>query len=123
MKKFILTILLINIIQPALAFEDYMIVSNSIVKSVTVQNKNIIEAQPVFTISNEKKIIILTPLAEGKTDIIINTSDGEKILNVKITDKKTFIKPAEGFEYFQMDNPPDVIEIPEPPVPDMKGGK
>ena len=73
MKKFILTILLINIIQPALAFEDYMIVSNSIVKSVTVQNKNIIEAQPVFTISNEKKIIILTPLAEGKTDIIINT--------------------------------------------------
>lgn len=109
---------------PALAFEDYMIVSNSIVKSIAVENDKILDAKPVYTIDNEKKIIILTPLSEGKTKLLINTADGEKIIDVKITDKKTTIKPEEGFEYFEMDIPPEEIEIPEPPfIPDKEGGK
>ena len=55
---------------------------------------------------------------------MINTADGEKIIDVKITDKKTTIKPEEGFEYFEMDIPPEEIEIPEPPfIPDKEGGK
>lgn len=124
MKKILLTILFINFMLPALAFEDYMIVSNSIVKSIAVGNDKILDAKPVYTIDNEKKIIILTPLSEGKTKLLINTADGEKIIDVKITDKKTTIKPEEGFEYFEMDIPPEEIEIPEPPfIPDKEGGK
>ena len=115
MKKILLTILLINFMLPAFAFEDYMIVSKTPVKSVTAENNKIVEVEPVFTIDNEKKIIILTPVSTGKTKIIINTAEGKKILDIKITDKKTTIKSDEGFEYFQIDNPPGEIEIPEPP--------
>ncbi len=124
MKKFLLTILLINCMLPALAFEDYMIISNSIVKSITVENNEILDAKPVYTIDNEKKIIILTPLKEGKTKIFITTIDSEKIIDVKITDKQTTLKPEEGFEYFEIDIPPEEIEIPEPPlVTGKEGGK
>ena len=115
MKKIISTILLINFMLPAFAFEDYMIVSKTPVKSVTAENNKIVEVKPVFTIDNEKKIIILTPISSGKTKIIVNTTEGEKIFDIKITDKKTTIKSDEGFEYFQIDNPPEEIEIPEPP--------
>ena len=115
MKKILLTILLINFMLPAFAFEDYMIVSKTPVKSVTAENNKIVEDKPVFTIDNEKKILILTPVSSGKTKIIVNTTEGEKIFDIKITDKKTTIKPQEGFEYFQIDNPPEEIEIPEPP--------
>lgn len=109
---------------PALAFEDYMIISNSIVKSITVENNEILDAKPVYTIDNEKKIIILTPLKEGKTKIFITTIDSEKIIDVKITDKQTTLKPEEGFEYFEIDIPPEEIEIPEPPlVTGKEGGK
>ena len=129
MKKIISTFLLMNCILPAFAFEDYMLVSEAPVKSVMVENNKILEAKPVFTIDNQKKIIILTPVSSGKTKVILTTAEGEKILDIKITDKKTTIKPQEGFEYFQIDTPPEEIEIPEPPeaidlpLPPDNGGK
>lgn len=116
MKKLLLIILLINFMSPVFAFEDYMIVSKIPVKSVAVENNKIINVNPLFTIDNEKKIIILSPISTGKTKITVNTIEDEKIIEVKITNKKTSLKPQEGFEYFQMDDPPFEIEIPEPPA-------
>lgn len=115
MKKLLITILLICNISPAIAFENYMILSESPIKSVSTQN-NIVIAKPIFTINNEKKIVILTPQKTGKTKIFIKLTDGnENIIEVKVTNKKTDIKELKGFEYFTMDMPPDKIDIPLPP--------
>ena len=128
MKKLILTILLTA--APACAFEDYMIISNSPVKSVTVQNQEVLDAKPVFTINNEKKIIIITPKTNGKTKINIDLFDKKETLDVKIESEKTTIKPLKDFNYYSVDIPPEEYIIPPPPAneilpepPKFKGGK
>lgn len=128
MKKLILTILLTT--TPACAFEDYMIISNSPVKSVAVQNQEILDAKPVFTIDNKKKVIIITPKSNGKTKINIDLFDKKETLDVKIDTNKTTIKPHKGFNYFSVDIPPEEYIIPLPPAneilpepPKFKGGK
>lgn len=128
MKKLILTIILTA--TPACAFEDYMIISNSPVKSVAVQNQEILDAKPVFTINNEKKVIIITPKANGKTKINIDLFDKKESIDIKIDKEKTTIKPHKGFNYFSVDIPPEEYIIPLPPAneilpepPKFKGGK
>ena len=129
MKKILLTILLAT--APAYAFEEYMIISNSAVKSVAVQNQEILEAKPVFTIDNQKKIILITPLKEGKTKLNINLIDNNKeTLDIKIENGKTHIKQNKKFNYFTIDIPPENLLVPLPPAnsilpdpPKFKGGK
>ena len=116
MKKFLTIIILFNTTLPALSFEDLMIISKSPVKKVSVQDEAIVNVRPVFTIYNEKKILLVTPIKTGKTKIITDTTDGQEILEINISKKKTNVKPNEKFDYFSMDMPPEAIEIPEPPT-------
>lgn len=128
MRRILLTILLTAM--PACAFEDYMIISETPVKSVTVQDPEILTAKPVFTIDNEKKIIIVTPQKAGKTKVTVNLYEETKSLDIKVNENKTTIKPQAGFNYYLMDIPPHGITIPFPPAniilpqpPKYKGGK
>lgn len=114
MKKILLTFLLTNCI-PAMAFEDYMIVSEQPVKTVTVQNENIVNVKPVFTIDNQKKLLIVTPKKSGKTKIYVTSADKVSMLDIKVTSKTTKITPHDGFEYYTIDIPPEEIFIPAPP--------
>ena len=114
MKKIFMTILLLS--APAFAFEDYMIISNQPVKSVSVQNPEILDASVLFTIDNTKKDIIITPKKTGKTKIIADMYVDSKKIDVKVTEEKTFIDAPEGFYLFLMDSPPKAYPIPKPPV-------
>lgn len=127
MKKLLLTILLTT--TPAYAFENYMIISSVPVKSITVQNPEILEAQPVFTIDNEKKIIVITPKSNGKSKVYVNLFDKKEIIDIKVEKDKTIIKPNDKFNYFSVDIPPEEYIIPLPPAdsilpkpPKFKGG-
>lgn len=113
MKKLLITILLMT--SPAFAYENYMIISDVPIKSVYVENDKILDAKPVFTISNEKKILILTPKNTGKTKIFVDLNENSKILDVDVTKKITKIKPEKGFDYFAIDEPPKGIELLPPP--------
>lgn len=115
MIKKILTILLMSCTLPAMAFEDYMIVSEQPVKSVTVQNENIVNVKPIFTIDNQKKLLIVTPKKTGKTKVYITSAGKVSMLDIKITSKTTKLTPHEGFEYYTIDIPPEEIFIPAPP--------
>lgn len=128
MKKLLLTLLILS--APVQAFENYMIISSSPVKSVTVENSKILDADPVFTIDNQKKIIVITPKSKGKTKINIDLFDNEKTIDIKIEKEKTIIKSLDGFNYFPVDIPPEEFLIPLPPAnailpepPKLKGGK
>lgn len=123
MKKFLLTTLLLLLSLPAFAFEDYMMISNTPVKSVSVQNPEILDVSVLYTIDNQKKNIIITPKKVGKTKINIGLSEqaGLKNVDVKITEKKTFINAPIDFNLFILDSPPVSYDIPKPPK--LKEGK
>lgn len=116
MKKILSTILLLCTSLPAMAFEDLMIVSDEPVRKVFIQDSSIADVRPVFTISNEKKIILITPLKSGKTIIVVDTVAGAKSLELKVGRKNTTVSQQDGFTYFSMDMPPEGIDIPLPPV-------
>ena len=113
MKKILLTILFL--VSPVYAFENYMLISNVPVKSVSVAESEILEAKTLYTIDNMKKIIVVTPKKEGKTSININLYNANKKIDVKISNKVTKFYNTDGFTLFEMDSPPSEVYIPSPP--------
>lgn len=114
MKKLILTAILLSM--PGFAYENYMIISDLPVKSIVVENQEILSAKPIFTIDNSKKHIILYPHSQGKTNLSINLYDKKVNIDVKVEDDKIIIKEVKGFKHFAIDNPPKPYPIPEPPM-------
>ena len=120
MKRIFLTLLMLC--SPALAFEDYMIISKQPVKAVSVTHPEILDIRPLYTIDNQKKVLILNPKQTGKTKIKVTRYGIERYINVKITDKKTNIKHRPGdFHCFIIYTPPEKIDILPPPA--SKGAK
>lgn len=115
MKKNLMLLLILTNILPVCAFENYMIISEMPVKSVYAEDTKILDIKPVFTIDNEKNILILTAKKSGKTKIYLNLNGATKILNVNVNKNSTEIKPEKGFEYYSIDEPPNGIEILPPP--------
>lgn len=105
MKQFLMILLIFGVSLEAFALEDYIITSCEKVENIFVRNKNIVEVIPTFTIDNDKKILFLKAKNEGETVVIIDTVDGEKIINVKVFETKTDLSPVEGFKYFIFDKP------------------
>ena len=114
MKKFILTFLVLTL--PAYAYQNYMLISNEPVKSVIVKNPEIVEAKALYTIDNQKKIIIISPKANGKTTILIDRQNGDKKINCKAESGSVKFSNYDGFTLFLMDTPPSEAYIPEPPL-------
>lgn len=114
MKKFILTILLIT--SPAFAFEDYMLISPDAVRTVSVQNKEILDANVLFTIDNEKKFVIITPKKVGETKINLHTENGSKNIKVFVSKNDTKIEAPNEIESYILDIPPENPYIPLPPA-------
>lgn len=114
MKKILLTILLIT--SPVFAYEDYMVISDEAVQSVSVQKENFLDAKVLFTIDNEKRFVILTPKNVGETKVYLKTNNGHKQLDVRISKDKTDITSPEGITCYELDIPPEAPYIPLPPA-------
>ena len=112
MKKLLLTILLT--MSPAFAYEDILIISPAPVNSVIVKDLSIVQAKPVFTIDNEKKFIIITPQKNGETEIEIKTPNNTQKIDIKIGEKTKLNLPKD-LAVFEIDIPPENIDIPLPP--------
>lgn len=114
MKKLLLIILLIS--SPVFAFEDYIIISNNPVKSVSPENSEIVDAKALFTIDNQKKTIIVTPKQIGNSTLNIKLNDGKDKIEVKVTKESTTINAPEGYNCYVIDSPPAQDDIPMPPT-------
>lgn len=102
MKK-ILFILLIFLIPQAQAFEDYLILSDAPVSSISWSDDEVISAVPVLTIDNKKNTIILKAKKEGKAVLTIETDMGNKLIDVEVLQDKTVVEDVEGFTSFKLD--------------------
>ena len=120
MKKF-LFLLCCLIVLPAHAFQDCVITTDGKLSDISIEQNDIIDAYPLFTIMNEKNTLFVHPLKEGKTRLcILKNNKNIVMFNVEVKSDETIISEAEGFEIFSIDPPPeagrDIFELDPPPV-------
>lgn len=126
MKKLLLALIIFITPVKAYALQDYLIFSDKPVKGVSVEDKSILRVFPVQTIDNSKQTIILKPIKEGKTNVIIKTNVSENVLKVKIKKDETLIKDCNGFDFMPADIPSEYLMIDGVeilPPPKKMGGK
>ena len=91
---------------PALAAENYIMLSEFPIKKVVVRDDEILSAASVFTLDNEKRQTILTPKVEdGETMLFLLLPDGEMKIDVKIEDGVLTLGKKKGLKLFELDLP------------------
>lgn len=103
MKKYIFAILILLIPIQVSAFEDYVILSDTPVNFVYSKDETIVSILPFFTIDNSKNMLILKSKSEGATDIVFETNDGIKTINVTVNENQTNVSETEGISAFTLD--------------------
>lgn len=120
MKKFLL--LLSLIILPAQAFQDCVITSDGKLSDISIEQNDIIDVYPMFTIMNEKNTLFVHPLKEGKTRLcVLKNNKNIVMFDVEVKPDETIISDEEGFEVLSIDLPPEIqndesFELDSPPT-------
>ena len=126
-KKFlILTSIFLTTILQSLAFEDCLIMSDSKLVDIKIENNKIIDVCPLITVMNDKNILIVHPLSVGTTCFTVLKNYKEKVMfSVNVTENKTYISNIEGFSILSLDEPPEINypNLDLPPVLKTKGEK
>lgn len=115
-KKIFLLLIFILLINPVQAYENYVIITDSPYRKVSVSDLNIVKVNPVYTLSNIKNAIIVSPVAVGKAKLSIDFFGKIKTVDITVKKESTALKPQSGLEYYSIDNPPKGLELPKPPV-------
>ena len=103
MKKFLLIASIIFIPLQALAFEDYIIVSEKPVHSVLSNDESIVSVVPFFTIDNKKDTIIVKAKREGNAEITVVLDDKDIVLKVNVMPEVTTFKCPDELACFPLD--------------------
>ena len=102
----------------AQAFEDYLIISDSKLVDIRIDNNKIIDVYPLITVMNEKNILVVHPLTTGTTRFSLLKNDKERVnFHVYVENDKTHIGNVDGFNILALDEPPtEEFELDLPPV-------
>jgi hypothetical protein len=105
MKNLLIIFLILMLPLQTFAFEDYLILSDKPVSSITWSDDNILSAFPLLTIDNKKNSIVVRAKTEGFAILTIETDKSNANIEVKVTKDKTILSAVEGFTYFVLDKP------------------
>lgn len=105
MKKIVLLLALFMLPLQAFAFRDYMVISDALVRNVTIKDKDIATVRPLQTMDNAKKVIFVSPKKNGKTKITIELLKSIVELDLIVKGDNTFISPHDGFVVIPTDLP------------------
>ena len=111
MRKVLLFLTLFILQLQANAYQDYIIFSDNPVSSAVIEDSNIAEVYPLQTIDNKKENILLKAKKDGKTNIIITTSQGERRIEVNVKSDKVNFNDLNGFNAEACDIPPQNLKI------------
>lgn len=121
MKKITILFLLLFVSQCAFGFEDCMVISDSKLTDIRIEDNTVADVFPLVTIMNDKKLLIVHPLKEGSTRFSVIKGNKNKVFfNVRVKEDKTIIDEVEGFEIQQIDNPPNYYEFKLDTPPKLK---
>lgn len=101
---------------------DYLITSNTNIKTINVDDSDIVNVSPFFTVFNEKNVWLLHPKGIGKTKFSVVLQDSSNTVfdvSVKPYNAKSIFKDYQKgeFEIMLLDKPPS------PKKPNVKGVK
>lgn len=109
MKKLLL-ILCISML-PAQAFEDCVVSTNGKLSDISIENNEIIDVYPLYTVMNEKNTLFVHPLKVEKTRFCVLKNAKEIVMfNVDVTEENTVIDDVDGFDILTIDAPPQINE-------------
>ena len=109
MKKFLFLLSLIML--PAQAFQDCVITADGKLSDISIEQNDIIDVYPLFTVMNEKNTLFVHPLKEGKTRLcVLKNNKNIVMFTVEVKPDETIISEAEGFEILSIDPPPEAQE-------------
>ena len=121
LKKLITSLIFILSASVACAYETCLITADGKLTDISIENNDIIDVCPIFTIMNEKNTLLVRPLKEGETRFCVLKNNKDKILfTVKVEADKTTIDDVDGFDILGIDEPPEEyeFELDEPVLPE-----
>ncbi len=106
MKISLVVLLLAFVGIPTFAVENYIMLTDFPVRKIVVRDDDVLSANSVYTLDNEKRQTILTPKVQnGETRLFLLLSDKEKTIDVKIQDGKLLINEKRGIKVYELDVP------------------
>ena len=123
MKKLITSLIFILSASVACAYETCLITADGKLTDISIENNDIIDVCPIFTVMNEKNTLLVRPLKEGETRFCVLKNNKDKIMfTVKVEADKTTIDDVDGFDILGIDEPPEEYEYElDEPVLRMEG--
>lgn len=97
------------------AFDDYVVHTTKPVNKVVSSDRNIVTANVLVTIMNEKDTILISPKSEGKAILIFEFKDETITVPVTVKKNRTVFKKNTGLEFVKLDPPPQLFQIDLPP--------
>ena len=111
MKKLITSLILLITANNTFAYEACLITADGKLTDISIENNEIIDVCPIFTIMNEKNTLLVRPLKEGETRFCVLKNNKDKIMfAVKVEADKTTIDDVDGFDILGIDEPPEEYE-------------
>lgn len=100
------------------AFEDYIVISKKPVKSVISSNPEVVLANVLTTLMNEKDTVIVRSVGKGKAVLTFDFYGDKTDVLVDVKDKETKVKLKDSgiLEFMNIDAPPELVDVP----PSMK---
>lgn len=105
MKKIVLLLALFMLPLQAFAFREYMVISDALVRDVSIRDSSIATVTPLQTMDNAKKVIFVTPKKNGKTKITVQLLQSVVEMELIVNGNNTFISPHDGFVVIPTDLP------------------
>lgn len=116
MKKLLGFVLALTLIQPAFAYEDFIISIGDTVAQIKNKNPELIDIQILTTLMNERDTIVVSSKNEGTGYFSIILENG-RISNFKvdINEKNTEIQSKDKYNIFKIDDIAKEMELDLPP--------
>lgn len=116
MKKTLGFVLALTLIQPAFAYEDFIISIGDTVAQIKNKNPELIDIQILTTLMNERDTIVVSSKKEGTGYFSIILENG-RISNFKvdINEKNSEIQSKDKYNIFKIDDIAKEMELDLPP--------
>lgn len=106
MKKIIITVLLFLISLSVHATENYIMLTDFLVKKLVVRDDEILSATSIYTIDNQKRQTILTTKVDnGETILFLLLPNKEEKIYAKIENGVLKLDKKRGVKLFELDLP------------------
>lgn len=101
-----------------MAFDDYIVLSKMPVKKVVSSDEEVVRANVLTTLMNEKDTVLVKSVAKGKAVLSFEFYGSKIDVPFEVKDKKTTfkLKDTDTLQFVKIDIPPEYLEVDEPPV-------